>query len=997
MTTSCPDEGTILQFLEGRLPPLLSQELEEHVDACVSCRKLIASAARTAAVTRAPPAAEEIAAPGTPPAAGGVLAPGTNVGRYLVLHLLGAGGMGVVYAAYDPELDRKVALKLLRPDAGGAGARARLLREAQAMARLAHPNVIAVHDVGTYGDQVFVAMEFVEGATLRGWLEEAPRLWREILRVFVLAGRGLAAAHAAGLVHRDFKPDNVLIGRDGRPRVLDFGLVGEGTAEQDGHDGASGSAPPPLGAPLTEAGALMGTPGYMAPEQYLRRPADARTDQFSFCVALYEALYRARPFPGNTPLELARAAVEGRVVEPAADARVPGWVRRIVLRGLRPGPSERYPTMEALLADLSRDPTALRRRLILAGAVVALVGAAVVVTRELREDRDLLCRGAERKLEGTWDEERKRAVRTSLLATGKAYSRSVWTAVERALDGYGRGWAAMHREACEATRVRGEQSEELLDLRMLCLDRRLKEARALTALLAAADDKIVRQAVKAVGGLPDLAQCASAAELLARDRPPADPALRTRGEEVRARIAEAGALHLAGKLREALRVAEEASARADALPDRPLRAAALYRLGALLGRLGKDGEAEEALLRAWRAALAGRDDRLAARAASRLVWLLGYRRARYAEARAWGQSAGGLIERLGDEGRLQAELSAALGLVHGAEGKHHEALQEQRRALALAEKTLGAGHPELPMRSNNVGLALYRLGRHDEALTYYRRALATGEAAYGREHPDIAVFLNNIGIIASERGRYDEAIAHFRRVLDLYERGIGTRHPGIAQAHNNLGLAHQGQGRSADALAHFRRALALREEVSGRDHPSAAIVLNNIGYLLATTGRSREAMPPLERALAIWEKRHGREHPDVALATQNLGWALLAQGEREEAMRRFRAALAIGERALGPAHHDVGESLLGIGETFLAMRSPAAAVAPLRRAVAIFEAHRIRPLLRGRARFALARALWRSTPREETRELLRQARDDFAGAGPVAKRERAAVEAWLVR
>jgi hypothetical protein len=279
---------------------------------------------------------EEIAPPGAPP-----LGRGATVGRYVILDPVGAGGMGVVYAAYDPELDRRVALKLLSPGrSGGEPGRLRLLREAQALARLAHPNVVTVHDAGTFGERVFVALELVEGETLRRWLRAEPRPWREVLARFLPAGRGLAAAHAAGLVHRDFKPENVLLGQDGRVRVADFGLAKA------------------LEEPEEAWGAAPGTPAYMAPEQRRGMAADARSDQFSFCVALHEALYGERPSARETP----------------AGTQVPGWLRDVVLRGLKANPEERYPAMDDLLRDLERDPAAVRRRWLAAAAIVILAG-----------------------------------------------------------------------------------------------------------------------------------------------------------------------------------------------------------------------------------------------------------------------------------------------------------------------------------------------------------------------------------------------------------------------------------------------------------------------------------------------------------------------------------------------------------------------------------------------------------------------------------------------
>ena len=312
---------------------------------------------------------------------------GSILGRYIVLNKLGGGGMGVVYAAYDPELDRKVGVKLLRAETAehrkDSNARERLLREAQAMARLSHPNVIPVYDVGTLGEQVFIAMEFIDGRTLAHWLKEKQRGAREVLDVLIQAGKGLAAAHAAGLVHRDFKPDNVLIGRDGQVKVLDFGIA------RAVEDLASGAPTLPqklealgpstlrvLEAQLTKTSMFLGTPAYMAPEQLLRKATDARTDQFSFCVVLYEALYGERPFDASSAEALTEQVTKGEVKPPSKSSRVPSWVRQILFRGLRLNPNERFPSMNALLRELGKDPRVARRQALAIGAV--LLGAAVV-------------------------------------------------------------------------------------------------------------------------------------------------------------------------------------------------------------------------------------------------------------------------------------------------------------------------------------------------------------------------------------------------------------------------------------------------------------------------------------------------------------------------------------------------------------------------------------------------------------------------------------------
>lgn len=307
---------------------------------------------------------------------------GTKVGRFVVIGELGEGAMGVVYAAHDRELDRQVALKVLRGGGASEEDRMRMLREGQAMARVTHPNVITVYEVGVTGGLVFLAQELLDGGTLGRWLERA-RPHAKIIDKFLAAGRGLAAAHKAGLVHRDFKPDNVLLGKDGRVRVSDFGLARSLGASDDGATSskadtvAGGGAGPSPMSRLTRTGAMMGTPMFMAPEQHRGDRADERCDQFAFCVALYHALYGDWPFAGNTTVALADAVLEGRLQKPPRGHRVPARLRRILLRGLRTDPDDRYPSMDALLADLVRPPSRKLRVLAVAVAAIAVIAIAI--------------------------------------------------------------------------------------------------------------------------------------------------------------------------------------------------------------------------------------------------------------------------------------------------------------------------------------------------------------------------------------------------------------------------------------------------------------------------------------------------------------------------------------------------------------------------------------------------------------------------------------------
>ncbi len=317
-----------------------------------------------------------------------------RIDRYAVLRKLGEGGMGIVFSGYDEELDRRVAIKLLlTADQPGTQGRARMMREAQAMAKLSHPNVVQVYDVGVFEGQIFLAMEFVKGHDLEDWSNQGHHAWQGILEMHLQAARGLAAAHAVGLVHRDYKPENVLVGIDGRARVLDFGLA-RATRELDNPSPSSSLVGPvsltrtsELETELTIAGTVMGTPAYMSPEQHTGAPTDARSDQFSFCVALYRTLYKQAPFEGNSLTELAMNVCEGELRPPPKDTEVPPWVFDVLKKGMATDPDERYPSMDTLIAALSRDlddgvtlPTGVRWRWPLIAAASLLVAVFSVIT-----------------------------------------------------------------------------------------------------------------------------------------------------------------------------------------------------------------------------------------------------------------------------------------------------------------------------------------------------------------------------------------------------------------------------------------------------------------------------------------------------------------------------------------------------------------------------------------------------------------------------------------
>jgi tetratricopeptide (TPR) repeat protein/predicted Ser/Thr protein kinase len=910
------------------------------------------------------------AAPEVPPHTTGPrrLKVGDLVGRYVLLGRLGAGGMGIVFSAYDPELDRKLALKLLRPERRAApkesAGHRRLLREAQALAKLTHANVITVHDVGEFEGSVFIAMEFIDGHTLSRLRSDPEKSWRRTLDLYVRAGRGLAAAHAAGLIHRDFKPDNVMLGKDGRVVVMDFGLArpaGETYEEDEGPSELAGleistSQASQLSEKLTRTGQLIGTPAYMAPEQHARLPADERTDQYAFCVSLYEGLYGERPFAGDTRNELVSNVAQGIVKDPPKDTDVPAWVRKVVLRGLSVEAPARWPSVADLLAALQRDPTKRWKRGLAMGAAVAVLGGAFAGLSYMQSARAQLCAGADTQLEGVWDDDRRQLVREAFENTGVSYAEGTLSRVEDLLDAHTGAWVDMHVEACEATNIRREQSADLLDLRMGCLQRRIRELDELVGVFAEADAKVVEKAVQAVGNLRPLDRCADLEALTSAVEPPEDEATRDRVAGLRARIARAEALEGAGKFKNALTVAEQVEKGAREVDYAPLHAEALFVFGRLQGLTGKYSAAEQSLSDAVWAARASGHDEYSLRAASQLVSTVGNRLARPDDAELWVKLARADLRRTKGGDEEEALLLADLAVVRYREGKREEALEHMQQALELMEKIHGPNHPRVAVLYNNLGGVQSGLGKLQESLASNEKALGIRQTVLGPDHPDVATSLSNLGRLLADLGRYDEARDRFEAALRIMDEALGERH----------------SKRISTLLA--------------------------IGNTLRFKGELEQSRIALERGLLLTEQTAGEKHPDVATALTNLGETLHDQGEFEAALSRFERARKIRDAAFEkkPQHPHHAYSLTGMGRSLIGLGRPRRAIAPLERALSIRETKKGKAGRLAETRFALAQALW-ETGRDRTRaiELAEKAREGWQPEGKRWEPDLARVEAWL--
>jgi tetratricopeptide (TPR) repeat protein len=805
----CLEETTIAAFADARLPLGEAGQVRRHARLCVTCRdSVIAAFARSgvgAAVATQRLAIVEPVVEREP------LPAGTAVGRYTVLSLVGRGGMGEVYAAYDPGLDRRVALKLM--SATGAArddnAQERLTREAQAIAKLSHPNVVIVHDVGSFEGQVFVAMEFVEGATLAAWLVERPRTWREVLDIFVQAARGLATAHAAGLVHRDFKPQNVMVARDGTARVMDFGLARRIDQEEPARE-VGGAAPASADMSLTRTGELAGTPLYMAPEQFVGSRVDARTDQFSFCVSLYWALSGVHPFGASSPAEISSAVVRGVVAVPPKKIAAPSRVQRALLRGLSTDPGARWPSMDALVDELLRDPRRQRRRFGWMGVAALLAAAVAFSAVQLSRRSRALCSAGPDRLAGTWEAaegagpaSRRERVRAAILSSGTAEPRPAWDRVSALLDRYAAKWVTAYRDACEATHVRHEQSEEVLDLRMACLGDNVDSARALTDLLAVGDRAVIDHAVEAAASLEDLTSCGAAAQVHSGLRPPRDPRVRAAVEEARKKLKEGATLRQAGEVDRVVAIATSVLARADVASYCPVQAEALLLEGQAQVHLGK--QSIPALERAVETGERCGHDRVVAAAMDALVFVHTYDD--WAAAERWAKLAAAVLERMGGDPVVEGWLANDLGALRYEQGRWEEARQQYERAIALKKRALGSDNPDIAGSLSNLAADLTKLHRYDEALATVETALAISRKWVASDSFNTAINLTNEGEVLTEMKRFPEATAAYRRSWEIADAKIPADNPVRFEPLFGLATVALEQGDAQDAVSKLERVL----------------------------------------------------------------------------------------------------------------------------------------------------------------------------------------------
>ena len=851
------------------------------------------------------------------------------LGRYQLQQRIGRGGMGVVYAARDPELGRTVALKVLRPHTAGGPTRdgeARLLQEARALARLSHPNVVSVYAVERIDGVVCIAMEYIRGTTLAQWLAE-PHPASEVVSAFIEAGRGLAAAHLSGLVHRDFKPPNVMVGAPeggatrGRGRVLDFGLA---RADWDLADTVSseafGSGNGSDGAPTTETGMVMGTRGYMAPE-LTQGPATAASDQYAFFLSFYDAVGRGRD------------ASEPRVLLDT----VPRRFRSIVARGLAKEPNARWPTMDEAIAALEHASARGRWRWGLAGlACVGVLGATSTLDRA-----DDPCAALESRVIRTWNAERSAGIRRAL-GSSPAFVVDAWDHAGPRLDATVAALADEATHACASARPDEATS--------LCFEMQLLELDGVLRHVEAHPETAEHSLGPWLAAFDPLRACAEASQT------PWSPA----SQRVAEALAEIRGQLRAARYAEADAGAERLLAEAHVQPDDGLRSESLLLAAQAARATGAIDRAQERLRAALQEASGAGLDSLAAQ-----TWILSVEATvedfgRIAEAERMLAPARAAVARAGHPPLLEADLAAAAALVAERSGDPEGAVALYRSAIETYERTVPPSHPRLPTLLHGLARALRATGRPPESLAPIQRALAASRDALGPRHPDVARHLVGIGSAAGFAGDHTASLEAFDQAVSILTEALGPEHPNVAVALHDRGNAYASLRRFDEAHADLSRASALDRNTLGPDNPGRTQSLYALAMVQRFRGELDDAQALMEEALEVQERAWGTEHPDLAYVVSGLADLAAVRKDYATATALFARARTLLESALGAEHPRLVHPLLGAGRAEIARQAPHRAAPMLADALRILdrqaEAGPIDPLLEVEVLLVLAQA-----------------------------------------
>ena len=805
---------------------------------------------------------------------------GTMVGRYLILRPLGFGGMGVVLLADDPELDRKVALKLLRPetalDEDPKQSAARLLHEAQAIAKLSHPNVVSVFDVGPFSDGVFVAMEYVDGEDLRAWIDREPRSADAILDVFAPAGAGIGAAHAAGMVHRDVKPSNIQLGHDGRVRVLDFGLAR-----------ALDEAPPdPSKSSEPSRDPLLGTLRYMAPELFQGKPATAKADQYAFCVALFEALYGAKPFPKTAPDRWRNGDDVSISPNSGGHRGHPAALRPIVVKGLSPDPGDRYKNISTLLAALAVVRTRRRRRALYGGAA-ALLAVGVTIGLAPGRDAEGPCDRVSDEMRALWSVERQAQIRRAFAATDLSFATNAHTRASQGLEAYIATWIDARTQACAATIIDKTQTGALMDLRVACLQRRHQHVAALIETFVVADATTVQNAASAVSNLPDTDVCGDPIALADLPPMPSDPDARDDVEALRGELAMLNTLRAAGQYALAQEKVTTIEARVSALGYGPVSAEFHLAAGRIAAARSRRDDAERHLRQAVADSGVTHYDRVHAEAWLDLAVELSREQKQFAagEEAAWAGSA--RIAAMDDDHGLNARLRLVRARLHAARG-------DTAQAVAIYRALLTESAPGIVR--HDVLQSIGELEDGPEGVTALREALAARERELGPKHPSVGTTLITLGKQLSLQGDHDAALAMAEEARELLTATFGPSSLHVADAVSMKGYVEARRGNSEAAAAHFEAAVALMKASPDVVEFDLAATMGNLGTIYSRLGRHPESRVLQLEAIEVF-RRHDPDHPQISVPTLNVGATYMREENYEEAIIWYERAVVLLSKA----------------------------------------------------------------------------------------------------
>ncbi|MBK9034817.1 MAG: serine/threonine protein kinase [Myxococcales bacterium] len=820
-----------------------------------------------------------------------------QLGRLRIEGSLGRGAMGAILSAFDPVLDRHVAVKSLHPD--HRDDRDQLLREARMLAKLSHANVVAIYDVVEDADGLYLVMEQLDGGDLRAWLEQ-PRTWREIVALFIQIGHGLAAAHALGIAHCDVKPENIVVA-DGRPRLIDFGLARR----------------------RTDAPSSAGTRAYLAPERVAGGGGSAAADQYAFFASLVEAIEGQRPGDG------------------ARWARTPAWLERVARRGLEPDPARRFPDMTAAVAALA--PTPLRTKVVIGVAVATVAGlTAVVLTQRARAAAAReVCQGAEAQVASVWTEAGRATAAAAFTATGVADADAVWAQVDARLDRYVADWVRLRTASCKATRVHHDQSADVLDLSMRCFDRQLAALTSVTTLFADPNPTVVQRAVRTVGELGDLDACVDPVALTRAVPLPTGDAARAQLRALEARFDAQQHLERRGQHQEALAASDGLVDDVRALGYAPLTARVLLLRAALQVTLGDPGAAEQTFRAAASAAAQAQDDAKVAEVWIRVLDLLA-QQGRLDDALTLEPVAVTSAERVPDELAIQGRLYNTLGGIYLAKARYPDAYRAYERALAL-QRQLGAdGNPALTPALANLGLARWYAGDPRGALRDLQEALERMQVELGPDHSSVAYVHQNLADIYRQLGDGDQAAPHYQEVIRIWQQSLGAEHPNLAYPYEQLALLASRRGDFATARADVDLALGLRERGLGPDHPlvpQTLTVVAEIGLAEDTPASRARATHAVARAMTTLTALGEAGKRQIVYTLESRAQLAERRRDHKAALRDRQAALAIRIDTLGADHPDTGMSHAHVAASWLALGDLAQADRSLARALAIYDAH----------------------------------------------------------